>query len=238
MIGQTETTFSGSGPGARTNDGCSVELYRRLPYTGELEFLATGNPAGSSVLELGCGTGRLTRRLLDWGCDVTAVDDSAEMLSHLPAGAHAVQSGIEALRLGRHFDVVLLASCLINHPRPDVRKAFLQTAAQHLQPGGALLLERHDERWLATVKAGDIGRIGEVLIRTEAVSRRDGLVHVAIAYESGDAVWRQRFCVEPLDEPTLEAALQDAGFDEPIWIGPRRPWAKAIFAADADDRTD
>jgi len=234
MVERQELSFSGSGPGARTNDGCSVELYRRLPYTGELEFLATGNPAGSSVLELGCGTGRLTRRLLAWGCDVTAVDDSAEMLSHLPAGAHAKQSSIEALRLGRHFDVVLLASCLINHPQLDVRKAFLQTAAQHLQPGGALLLERHDEQWLATAKAGDIGRIGDVLIRTEAVSRRDGLVHVAIAYESGDAIWRQRFCVEPLDEPTLGAALHDAGFDDPIWIGPKRRWAKAVLAARID----
>lgn len=183
------------------------------------------------MLELGCGAGRLTHRLLDWGCEVTAVDDSADMLGHVPTAARPVQSSIEALRLDRRFDVVLLASCLINHPRTAIRTAFLQTAAQHLQPGGALLLERHDEQWLATAKAGDVGRIGDVLIRTEAVSRRDGLVHVTIAYESGDAVWRQRFCVEPLGEATLEAALQEAGFDVPVWLGPKRRWAKTVLAA-------
>jgi len=28
--------FSGAGPGVQTDDGCSVELYRDLPYFGEL----------------------------------------------------------------------------------------------------------------------------------------------------------------------------------------------------------
>jgi hypothetical protein len=28
---------SGSGPGVRTRDGCSVELYRSLPYRGDLD---------------------------------------------------------------------------------------------------------------------------------------------------------------------------------------------------------
>ena len=69
--------FSGSGPGVRTSDGCSVELYRQLPYLGELDDILGGVPAGSSVLELGCGAGRLTRPLVERGLSVTAVDNSA-----------------------------------------------------------------------------------------------------------------------------------------------------------------
>ena len=62
--------FSGTGPGVQTGDGCSVELYRLLPYFGELDPVRMFLPPGVSVLELGSGTGRLTRQLLSWGARV------------------------------------------------------------------------------------------------------------------------------------------------------------------------
>ena len=41
--------FTGSGPGPQTADGCSVELYRRLPYRGELEPLRSHLTADAAV---------------------------------------------------------------------------------------------------------------------------------------------------------------------------------------------
>jgi len=73
-------SFSGSGPGTQARDGCSVELYRRLPYFGELDAVREYLPYGVRVLELGCGTGRLTRKLLEWGTRPTSVDNSPKML--------------------------------------------------------------------------------------------------------------------------------------------------------------
>lgn len=93
--------FSGTGPGVRTPDGCSVELYRRLPYMGELDDIEAALGAHDAVLELGCGTGRLCARMQASGLRVTGVDESAEMLAHLPAGVEAVCSTIEALDLRR-----------------------------------------------------------------------------------------------------------------------------------------
>ena len=44
-------------------DSSPVGLYARLPELGEGEVVATALPAAASVLELGCGTGRILRPL-------------------------------------------------------------------------------------------------------------------------------------------------------------------------------
>ncbi|MBY0236612.1 MAG: class I SAM-dependent methyltransferase, partial [Burkholderiaceae bacterium] len=132
----TNSYFSGSGPGAQAPDGCSVEVYRHSSYRGEFEPFRARFKPGLSVLELGCGSGRLTRTLLAFGCRVTAADNSSEMLAALPSEAQPVLCGIEDLALAQRFDVVLLASGLINHADAAVRASMLRVAAQHLRPDG------------------------------------------------------------------------------------------------------
>ena len=53
----------GTGPGPITNDGCAVEFYALLPAFGEPEIVHAAVPPGASILELGCGTGRILRPL-------------------------------------------------------------------------------------------------------------------------------------------------------------------------------
>ncbi|RPK71851.1 Mg-protoporphyrin IX methyl transferase [Streptomyces sp. ADI95-17] len=83
--------YSGTGPGAITPDGCAVELYRRLSVGDEPDVIAAAVPAGATILELGCGTGRVTHPLIGRGFEVTAVDESAQMLEHI-RGARTVRS--------------------------------------------------------------------------------------------------------------------------------------------------
>jgi SAM-dependent methyltransferase len=64
-----------------TEDASPVEVYRRLPETGEADLVASVVDPGSSILELGSGAGRVTNELTARGYAVTAVDDSAEMLA-------------------------------------------------------------------------------------------------------------------------------------------------------------
>src|SRR5258707_15318454 len=71
---------SGTGPGEITPDGCAVDLYGRLSAAGEPEIVHAAVPAGSSVLELGCGTGRISTGLARLGHPVAGVDESGEML--------------------------------------------------------------------------------------------------------------------------------------------------------------
>src|SRR5690349_17564624 len=98
--------YSGSGPGEFTPDGCAVEVYERMPVGDEPEVIQRTAPAGASILELGCGAGRVTHPLVERGFRVTAVDESAEMLAKVH-GTRTVRSPIEALHLNEKFDVVL-----------------------------------------------------------------------------------------------------------------------------------
>src|SRR6186713_67753 len=103
----------GSGPGDITPDGCAVDLYLRLPVDDEPDVIAAAAPPPATLLELGCGVGRVTRALTARGYAVTAVDESAAMLDHV-TGARTVRSPIEALDLAETFDVVLLGSFLVH----------------------------------------------------------------------------------------------------------------------------
>jgi SAM-dependent methyltransferase len=94
-----------------------------MPARGEPAIVHAATGPGASILELGCGAGRVTHPLVALGHPVVAVDESADMLAHV-RGAETVCARIEDLALGRRFDLVLLASHLINSD-PPTRAAFL-----------------------------------------------------------------------------------------------------------------
>lgn len=217
--------FCGDGPGPQAKDGCSVELYRRLPYAGEITVLSHLLSPNCSVLELGCGTGRLTSHLLSRGCDVTAVDNSVEMLAYAPAKATLVNADIEHLNLKQKFDVVLLPTCLINHADPAVRAAFINAAARHVKPFGRFVLERHDPVWLSTAKTGFVGRMQDISSWIDFVARSDDVIEMTIRYADEFNTWRHSFSLVALDDASLQSALDASGFGEVTWLDARRRWA-------------
>jgi len=216
--------FSGVGPGARTRDGCSVELYRDLPYLGELDDILGDLGDCARLLELGCGTGRLTRRLIGPGRHVTAVDDSADMLAALPSEATAVCGDIARLDLADRFDGAVLASGLVNHPDASVRAAFLGAAHRHLVPGGRLFVQRHDPQWLRNARAGDVHGSGSSTITVEQASRCGDVVTMTLRYDRPNGSWWHSFAAEALSGNDLERLLGDAGFRDPVWHGQTRRW--------------
>ena len=216
---------SGEGPGVITQDGCALEVYRRLPYRGEVELLAAYLAPGCTVLELGCGTGRLTRPLLERGYAVTAVDNSGEMLRHVPDAATKVCSDIERLDLGRAFDVVLLASNLVNAADDAARQELLAACRRHLAPGRTLLFQRFDPAWLAAVQPGPFPSIGEVDIAIERADHAGEVVLMSIRYAIGAEEWKHHFTARMLDDDRIGQVLRAAGFGAPAWIDTR--WGAA-----------
>ena len=117
-------------------------------YDEDVQFyLELALARGRSVLELGCGTGRVAVALARAGLDVVGVDVSAAMLSVArerthDAGAELVEADMRSLELGRRFDTVLIPLGGLQHAETasDVA-ATLATVARHLAPGGLAVID-------------------------------------------------------------------------------------------------
>lgn len=99
-----------------------------------------GVTAGSRVLELGCGTGGVTEKLLARGAVVTAVDWSEPMLRRAQKrapGATFVRSELTAFEPGEH-ELVLFSFVLHELEREDRARA-LGVAARALGAGSGRL---------------------------------------------------------------------------------------------------
>jgi SAM-dependent methyltransferase len=202
-------------------DGSPVAIYLALSGAREAELVASALPADASILELGCGTGRVTHELIARGFRVTAVDESAEMLEHV-RGAETVHARIEELDLGRRFDCVLLASHFVNAPDAEV---FLDACARHVGENGVVLVEAYppDLEWAV----GRVTRVGDVSIELADVELEGERVRATMAYELDGSRWLQEFEAVVLDEEELHRALEGSGLAFERWLDRGRGWLVA-----------
>ncbi|MDE1170208.1 MAG: methyltransferase domain-containing protein [Verrucomicrobium sp.] len=119
-------------------------------------YLEEARRAGGPVLELACGTGRITFSLLSAGVDVHGLDNSEPMLrlakeklAQLPpdkAGRlHLHLADMTDFDLGQKFSLIIIAyrsfQCLLT---PEAQRRCLQKAREHLVPGGKLIVDIFD----------------------------------------------------------------------------------------------
>src|SRR2546423_34214 len=174
---------SGSSEANAVRDpGAPVDLYRLLEATGEPELIDREIPENAEILELGCGSGRITHPLIALGRRVVAVDFNPEMLD-LIEGAEKILSRIEDLDLGRTFGGVLLMSTLINAPE-DTRLALLRSVRRHLAPNGVALIERYDPE-IGKDPTPTERHLGAVTIRVSEISREGPRIYQTIDYDAG-----------------------------------------------------
>ncbi len=136
-----------------------AERYEENPFTKhtseEVDFFLDLFPLqpGSSILDMGCGTGRHAIELTKRGFDVVGVDRSAKMLEVATRNALRAEVSLELVHadartadLGKSFDAAL---CLCEggvgliERGEDAEKhdgAIFATIARHLKPGAPFLL--------------------------------------------------------------------------------------------------
>lgn len=155
--------------------------------------------AGDTVVDFGCGNGRLTIPLAEAGYDVVAVDSSPTMLQRLKS--HASQPGAQpkfrtlqsdgsdlAQKLGKKkADVIVARAVLIHHDYASVEK-IVTDLAKALKKGGHLIAdwpvgEKPAERdsWIAVTTWKAPQRL--------AVAKRAGLSPVRVGIDP--SVWQK-----------------------------------------------
>ena len=214
-------------PGPVAPDGSPVEFYRLFPDRGEANVVHTAVPPGCEILELGCGAGRMTHRLVELGHRVVAVDNSPEMLATLRS-AETILADIESLDLGRRFPGVVLASYLVNTRDHAQRRAFLDTCARHVTRDGSVLIQRaHPEEEWARGDSSE-STAGEARIRTRILERDGNVLHAIGEFSIGGSTWTQEYWSELLDDEAIQAALAESGLVVRRWLGEDGEWLEAI----------
>jgi SAM-dependent methyltransferase len=132
-----------------------------LPVGAHLPFYAgLARQQGGSVLEVACGTGRITIPIALNGHPTTGLDRSRAMLDSAAARASAanapvafVQGDMRDFALGRHFDLIFVARNSLLHllSTEDLLAAFA-AIRRHLAPNGLFAFDifNPDPRLLAT----------------------------------------------------------------------------------------
>lgn len=207
--------------------GAPVDLYRLLEAADEPELIDREVPEGAEILELGCGSGRITHPLLALGRRVVAVDFNPEMLE-LIDGAEKVLSRIEDLDLGRTFGGVLLMSTLINTDAAG-RLALLRSIRRHLAANGVALIERYDPE-IGTDPTPYERHLGAVTIRVSDIRREGPLLFQTIDYDAREhGNWTIRLeGRRVVSDDEMLASLAQANLRLRRWVDERRRWLSAI----------
>ncbi|WP_408055291.1 class I SAM-dependent methyltransferase [Streptomyces paludis] len=218
----------GTGPGAITPDGCAVDLYSRLTAGREPDVIAAAVPAGASLLELGCGAGRVTHPLIERGFVVTAVDESPEMLERI-RGARTVLSPIETLELDETFDVVMLASYLVHFAEHRLRDALLRACRRHVADDGCVLIQREGLDWHRAVPWERYDEAAGCQVRMVACEPvGDGVDALRAEYIFPDVTWKQTFHSRELTKEAFEGYLDQAGLAVDAYLTDDGTWVRAV----------
>jgi SAM-dependent methyltransferase len=106
----------------------------------EAGFVESFHP--KSVLDAGCGRGRVAIELARRGIEVVGVDIDPGMIGTAARKAPQLEwhlGDIATVRLGRRFDAIVMAGNVMIFLTPGTEGAVLKNLARHLAPAGVLI---------------------------------------------------------------------------------------------------
>jgi SAM-dependent methyltransferase len=211
--------------------------------TEDVDFYRELLSDAGTVLEVGCGNGRILLPLARAGVDVAGVDRSSGLIRDLREriraeglAARVHQGDMRSFRLRRRFDRVLCAFNTFLHlyRRVDVER-FLARVRAHLAPGGQLVfdalvprpadLARDPDRWLSAGILRD--REGRRWVHRErfAYEPLEQILYVTSEQREhrGDGARTRLLAHRQFYPAELEALLHYNGFAiEHVWADFRR----------------
>ena len=117
-----------------------------------VKWLISVIPAGSKILDIGCGPGLYTKRLSDIGYNVTGMDYSKRSIAYAKSQdsktEYIYQNYLE-LEYDDKFDAVILIYCDYAALTADERKTLVAKVYKALKPGGLFIFDVFTERYFS-----------------------------------------------------------------------------------------
>jgi SAM-dependent methyltransferase len=179
-------------------------LFYHAHHNQDLEdlpfWLDLAKSCGDPILELGCGTGRITLPLILAGCRVTGLDLDRNMLAYHKALADQagiaapdlIQADLTNFNLDRQFPLIILPCNTYSTLDPTQRQAALNCIRSHLIPGGIFAASMPNPEWLTEIEDEQEIEIETVFIHPETRNpvqasnewrREEGLLEICWHYD-------------------------------------------------------
>ena len=196
---------------------------------GILALLEPVRARGGVVLELGCGSGLLTRRLIDAGHRVVATDASpamVELAREYAAGAEQVRVLVLPDDPLPPADAVVSVGHVVSYLDDEVAlQRALRAIAGAVRPGGLFALDICDLEW-GEIRRGapNFGRVEEdwaIITRFDVPTAGRFVRHITTFVRNADGSWRrddERHDNVLVDTATIPALL--AGDGVAVAVGP------------------
>lgn len=211
-----------------------ADLYDAYVQTDiDAGFYASLCEGHNAILELMCGTGRVSLPLLHRGCRMTCVDYSARMLdvfrSKLSGNecVRLIEQDIARLTLNERFDLAFIPfHSIAEITHAPTRAAAIARIYDHLLPGGVFFLSLYNPAYRIRMADGaehmlgsfpmPEGRTLKVLYRNE-YNRAEGIIQGEQVYEIRDEngeieTRRLAICFGVIEKEEILCAAQSAGF--------------------------
>lgn len=201
------------------------ELYDAIqsewPYDRDVSFVLAAmerhGVGGTRLLEIGCGTGEHTRRLVDEGFEVTAIDRYDGMLDRARTKCDASfhQVALPSLPEDGTYDAIVALRGVINHLPPDDLGPSLRAIADRLADDGLLVFDNaslppegnHPALDVDDTEYGRYGRIAQMCPRSD--DRLDWR-SILVLPETGDVFVNSR-PMTPFEDGTIADSLRECG---------------------------
>lgn len=120
-----------------TQNDCDYESWSQYLYD-----IATAHDV-SEVVDIACGTGKMTKLLANKGFKLLGVDASIEMLSEAQSKCRAkfVLQDMRNLRLPHLFDMAVCVNDGVNYLKPTELLTFFQRVATNLKQGAPFVFD-------------------------------------------------------------------------------------------------
>ena len=203
---------------------------------GDIEgTVATVARCGSSVLELGIGTGRLAIPMVDAGLAVTGIDASPAMVGRLRAKdgdrIPVIVADYAGVPVDGHFDVALLAYNALLVITDEAERA--RCVRRCAEVADRVIVETFVPADDAPPQGVDVRHVDADEVRLSAFRIDDGIVHGSIVSITESGIRLRPWRLRPATPAELDRVAAAAGLEvEHRWSG----WRQEPFEDGASDR--